>query len=189
MKDLIDRKQNVKALMYRKLWWCILLSIMVIFGFFFFNSFTFASVSDPDFVPFHWQTRWFVLDGWLNIVYFADVVFIAYVWRPTANNRRFAMSDELAQDDEGFEIADFGAEDDEDDDPENAGAKRSERKESGHETSRHNAPSSSNTAREIPRESLDGETIFAVGEDNDRWSDDDSDEERGKLVGKQSKDA
>lgn len=96
MKDLMERKQTVKASMYRKLWYCILLSIMVIFGFFFFNSFTFAGVSDPDFVPDHWQTRWFILDGWLNLVYFADVAFICYMWLPTANNRRFAMSDEVS---------------------------------------------------------------------------------------------
>lgn len=187
MKDLNQRKQTVKAGMYRKLWWSILVSIMVIFGFFFFNSFTFASASDPDFVPFHWQTRWFVLDGWLNLVYLADVVFIAYLWRPTANNRRFAMSDELAQDDEGFEIADFGAEDDDDEDPENAAARRGDRTEPGQEGPRYDPPPASNKAKEIPRESLDGETIFAVGEDGDRWSEDGSDEETGKLVGDEAK--
>lgn len=95
MKDLIDRKQKTKALMYKRLWWCILGSIMVIFGFFFVNSFAFAGSSEADFIPSHWQTRWFVLDGWLNIVYLFDVAFIAYLWRPTANNRRFAMSDEV----------------------------------------------------------------------------------------------
>ncbi len=95
MKDLIDRKQHVKAMMYKKLWWCILGSIMVIFGFFFINSFTFAERSDPDFVPEHWKTRWFILDGWMNLVYMFDIGFIAYLWRPTANNRRFAMSDEV----------------------------------------------------------------------------------------------
>lgn len=188
MKDLNERKQTTKALMYRKLWWCILASIFVIFGFFFFNSFTFASTSDPDFVPFHWQTRWFVLDGWLNLVYLADVVFVAYVWRPTANNRRFAMSDELAQDDEGFEIADFGADDDDEEDVENSAAHAGR----GDEGPRYDPapgakvtklPPGSNTAKEIPRESLDGDTIFAVGEeDGDRWSDDGSEEERGKLV-------
>lgn len=97
LKDLRERKQHAKEAMYKKLWWCILLSILVIFAFFFFNSFSFASASDPDYVPFHWKSRWFVLDGWLNLVYFADVAWIAYVWRPTANNRRFAMSDEIAQ--------------------------------------------------------------------------------------------
>ena len=95
MKDLMERKQSVKAMMYKKLWWCILGSIMVIFGFFFFNSFTFASRSDPNFVPNHWKTRWFILDGWLNLVYLFDIAFVAYLWRPTANNRRFAMSDEV----------------------------------------------------------------------------------------------
>jgi hypothetical protein len=95
MKDLIQRKQHVKAAMYRKLWYSILATIIVIFGFFFFNSFAFASVGNDDFAPTHWQTRWFVLDGWLNLVYLADVAYIAYLWRPTPNNRRFAMSDEV----------------------------------------------------------------------------------------------
>jgi hypothetical protein len=96
MKDLTERKQHVKAMMYKKLWWCILGSIIVIFVFFFFNSLSFAGAGSPDFAPTHWQTRWFVLDGWLNLVYFFDVCFIAYLWRPTANNRRFAMSDEVS---------------------------------------------------------------------------------------------
>lgn len=196
MKDLKERKQSTKEMMYRKLWWAILGSIAVIFGFFFFNSFTFASTGDPDFVPFHWQTRWFILDGWLNLVYLADVIFVAYIWRPTANNRRFAMSDELAQDDEGFEIADFGAEDEDDDDLEN-GAHKGDRNASGQEGPRYDPapsgatrhPSGANTAKDLPRDSLDGDTIFAVGEDGDRWSDEGSDdEERGKLVGKTNKD-
>lgn len=72
-------------------------SIMVIFGFFFVNSFAFAGRSEANFVPEHWQTRWFVLDGWLNLVYLCDIAFIAYLWRPTANNRRFAMSDEVCK--------------------------------------------------------------------------------------------
>ena len=96
IKDLIDRKQKTKALMYRKLSWCILGSVLVIFVFFFINSFAFAGSSAANFVPDHWQTRWFVLDGWLNIVYFFNIAFIAYLWRPSANNRRFAMSDEVS---------------------------------------------------------------------------------------------
>lgn len=96
MKDLLGRKQNVKAMMYRKLWYCIIASILVIFAFFFFNSFTFAGRGDPDFVPDHWKTRWFILDGWLNLVYLVDIAYVAYLWRPTVNNRRFAMSDEVS---------------------------------------------------------------------------------------------
>jgi hypothetical protein len=208
LKDLNERKQTVKAGMYRKLWYCILISIFTIFGFFFFNSFTFAGVSDPDFVPDHWQTRWFILDGWLNLVYLADVAFICYMWLPTANNRRFAMSDEvrsfsllnsvsacadiiqLAQDDEGFEIADFGAEESGDDEEEGRGVDRTQ---PGQEGPRYDPPrrptTKSNVTRDIPRESLDGETMFAVGEDGDRWSedeDDHGDSEGKKLVGKDS---
>ncbi|KAI9718375.1 MAG: hypothetical protein M1812_004096 [Candelaria pacifica] len=182
MKDLIDRKQHVKALMYRRLWWCILGSIMVIFGFFVINSFTLAERGDPDYVPKHWKSRWFILDGWMNLVYMFDVGFIAYLWRPTANNRRFAMSDELAQDDEGFEIASFNGSLDEEGRSPTGG-----RTPTGIGRESSPLPKAQNGPRE-PRESLDGETIFAVGEDADKWSDDDESPrnsgERKRLTGK-----
>ncbi|KAF2421530.1 integral membrane protein [Tothia fuscella] len=207
MKDLIHRKQHVKAMMYKKLWWCILASILVIFAFFFFNSFTFVGVGNDDFAPTHWQTRWFVLDGWLNLVYLTDVAFVAYLWRPTANNRRFAMSDELAQDDEGFEI-DSVRNSLDDSDLENGESRAKVRTPSdsvpsstgsGEGGSRSSAPPPYDRHRDVsplpapkptkpatlPRESLDGDTIFAVGEDEDKWSDDEADgEEREGLVGK-----
>ncbi|KAI9796078.1 MAG: hypothetical protein M1833_006500 [Piccolia ochrophora] len=182
MKDLMARKQHVKAMMYKKLWWCILASILVIFGFFFINSFTFAGRSDRNFVPDHWQSRWFVLDGWLNLVYLVDIAFVAYLWRPTANNRRFAMSDELAQDDEGFEIASInGSLDDEEtgDGPGRPGEQTPRGTANGNR-SVSPLPKAATAPREGfrsgPRESLDGETIFAVGEDADKWSDDEEDE-------------
>ncbi|KAJ5802908.1 uncharacterized protein N7503_005358 [Penicillium pulvis] len=169
MKDLIDRKQKTKALMYKKLWWCILTSIIVIFGFFFINSFAFAGRSDADFVPQHWKARWFVLDGWLNLVYLFDICFVAYLWRPTANNRRFAMSDELAQDDDGFEIRSFGSGLDEEDPldapPEYPGSSAAEGR-------RDLSPMPPKPVSSAHRASLDEETIFAVG-DEDKWSDDD----------------
>ncbi|KAG5300819.1 transmembrane protein [Histoplasma ohiense] len=167
MKNLIDRKQNVKAMMYKKLWWCILGSIVVIFGFFFINSFVFASRNVADFVPDHWKSRWFVLDGWLNIVYLFDIAFVAYLWRPTVNNRRFAMSDEIAQDDDGFEIRSFGSSLDE----ERVGITGSDDTERGHSPVR---PKPAESSSNQNRHSLDGETIFAVGEDGDKWSDDES---------------
>ncbi|KAK3944281.1 lung seven transmembrane receptor-domain-containing protein [Diplogelasinospora grovesii] len=210
LKDLRERKQHVKETMYKKLWWCILLSIIVIFAFFFFNSFSFASASDPDYVPFHWKSRWFILDGWLNLVYFADVAWIAYVWRPTANNRRFAMSDEIAQEDDGtFEIAnlDIGAPDDSDDDEEaRVGSKpagqngngtsgaapppaaapqrtQSQRTTTQSQTQAAQSSQQQQQARhEPPRDSLDGETIFAVGEDGDKFSDDEGSGEESGLV-------
>ncbi|KAI3398460.1 hypothetical protein diail_9141 [Diaporthe ilicicola] len=191
LKDLRERKQHAKEAMYKKLWWCILLSILVIFAFFFFNSFSFASASDPDYVPFHWKSRWFVLDGWLNLVYFADVAWIAYVWRPTANNRRFAMSDEIAQDDDGtFEInnMDIGAPDDSDDEEANVGSKPAINTTRGGQTSgvenfqAQSAPPPANGSSQRPRASLDGETIFAIGDD-DKFSDDEDDEDAGLVKG------
>lgn len=188
IKDLVERKQHVKAGMYKKLWYAILGSIIVIFAFFFFNSFTFAGVADPDFVPNHWKTRWFILDGWLNIVYFADVAFICYMWLPTANNRRFAMSDEIAQDDEGFEIADFGADDDSGDEEEARRGTEGPRYDNAPKL----APQQNSAARQpatvsqpsASRQSLEGE-IFAVGDDGAGWSDSDGDDEdKQKLVSK-----
>lgn len=185
MKDLMERKQHVKAMMYKKLWWCILASIIIIFGFFFVNSFNFAGHSAPDFVPDHWQTRWFVLDGWLNLVYLIDIAFVAYLWRPTANNRRFAMSDELAQDDEGFEIASIGGSLDEEEGPSPVGT--------GTPIEGDLAAQPVPKAQSPPRDSrasLDGDTIFAVGEDGDKWSDEDESPrnsgELKRLTGKDS---
>ncbi|RYO87824.1 hypothetical protein DL766_000727 [Monosporascus sp. MC13-8B] len=189
LKDLRERKQTVKEAMYKKLWWCILISILVIFAFSFFNSFTFASASDPDYVPFHWKSRWFVFDGWLNLVYFADVAWIAYVWRPTANNRRFAMSDEIAQDENGeFEFADIGAPDDSDDEAQIGVKTRStnsqpENSASAAQQGQASQPTRAPPKQESPRDSFDRETIFAVGEDGDKFSDDEGDEEATKLVG------
>lgn len=188
LKDLRERKQHAKEAMYRKLWWSILISVLVIFAFFFFNSFTFASASDPDFVPFHWKTRWFILDGWLNLVYFADVAWVAYLWRPTANNRRFAMSDEIAQDDDGnFDLGDIGVPgEDSDDEEAHVG------KNQNTSTQPTNGISLAGTSQagaqqqrqphNVPRDSLEGETIFAIGEDGDKFSDDGSDDEDAKLV-------
>lgn len=200
MKDLADRRQKTKFLMYKRLWWCILGSVMVIFGFFFINSISFAGRYEADFVPSHWQTRWFILDGWLNIVYLFDIAFIAYLWRPTANNRRFAMSDEIAQDDDGnFEIRSIGGiSDDEDDDVESHAQKKLEERavppsgaaSTSFADQAHTSVGGTNSASRAPpparpRESLDGETIFAVGEGED-WSDaGDSDaDEHGRLTKK-----
>ncbi|KAI9777839.1 MAG: hypothetical protein M1839_008516 [Geoglossum umbratile] len=188
MKDLLDRKQSVKAMMYKKLWWCILASILIIFGFFFINSFTFAGRSDPDFVPNHWKTRWFILDGWLNLVYLVDITYVAYLWRPTANNRRFAMSDEIAQDEEGFDIASFGGSFDEEEGQ--SPPRDGDQTPRGPDENTKPAQKPQQPATRDHRESLDGEPIFAVGEDGDKWSDDDesprNSTERSRLTGKDS---
>lgn len=192
MKDLIDRKQRVKALMYKKLWWCILGSIIVIFAFFFINSFLFASKNVADYIPEHWKSRWFVLDGWVNIVYLFDIGFVAYLWRPTMNNRRFAMSDEvmpyflshhtdneltawqIAQDDDGFEIRSLASSID--DEERAIGGERTP--ENGDRDSSPGRPGATVATPSAPRQqqpqdrqSLDADH-FTIG-DEDKWSDDD----------------
>ncbi|KAK5119107.1 hypothetical protein LTR62_000318 [Meristemomyces frigidus] len=209
MKDLLARKQTVKAGMYRKLWYCILLSILVVFAFFFVNSWTFAGSSQEDFVPTHWQSRWFILDGWLNLVYFFDVAFVGYVWRPTANNRRFAMSEEIAQDDDGFEIAsirssfDLDLEDPTSDSFAAGGAKsprydpvrgqhqpqqqtqmqREREREMGRDTSPLPAPVPRRTST-LHRRSLEGETMFALEEEEEEGGSEDEDGREGDEEGK-----
>jgi len=213
MKDLTQRRQTVKAAMYRKLWWCILASILIIFVFFFINSWAFAGTSQEDFVPAHWPTRWFILDGWLNLVYFFDVAFVAYVWRPTANNRRFAMSDEIAQDDDGFEIASLGGDsfDLDLEYPEADGGLHSNdgglppsstkplaqptydaSSQSGtparRDVSPLPAPKPTKPPASLPRGSLDGETLFALGEEEEKEDSEAEDEdgmagERERLTG------
>jgi len=201
MKELIERKQNVKSLMYKRLWWVLLSSIIVIFVFFFLNSLTFASHGSVDFAPTHWKTRWFVLDGWLNLVYLVDLVIIAYIWRPTANNRRFAMSDELAQDDDGFEIASIGGSED-DDDLERRGSSERERERVREYAARPTSSGSPTVVMKGERQGGSGglgggvmggstsvrrdseEAIFSVGEGDgseDGWSED---EEKKKLTRK-----
>lgn len=195
LKDLMKRKQTVKAMMYRRLWWCILGSILVIFAFFFFNSFTMANRGSPDFVPNHWKTRWFILDGWLNIVYMFDICFVAYLWRPTANNRRFAMSDELTQDEDGtFEIASIGGMSDDEEDAKpiehqygNGGIRRETGGSRQHQDEERAAPMSPIPPMPVQDRDPDeeAETLFAVGDD-DRWSDEEEDrkdsQERSRLT-------
>lgn len=86
--------------------------------------------------------------------------------------------EQLAQDDEGFEIASFGGSLDEEDarsPPQSANGALSPV-----------PPKPMSDGAPAPRHSLDGETIFAVGEDGDKLSDDESprnSEEKEKLTG------
>lgn len=73
---------------------------------------------------------------------------------------------QLAQDDEGFEIASFGGSLDEED----ARSPNSLREGDGQLSPVPPKPVNENHPQ---RQSLDGETIFAVGEEADKWSEED----------------
>lgn len=118
IKELEQRMQSQKALMYKRLWGVVVWSITVMVLFILLNTITLANRS-PDFLPKHWKDR-FVLDGWLNTLYLTVFGTIVFLWRPTADNRRFAMSEEIRQDD--FEL-DVNMSDDGSDDERDAGIK------------------------------------------------------------------
>ena len=166
IKELEARMQTQKALMYKRLWAVVVWSITVMVLFILLNAFTLANRS-PDFLPQHWKDR-FVLDGWLNTLYLTVFGTIVFLWRPTADNRRFAMSEELRQDD--FEL-ETGVSEDADSDDE--GAAKNQPVEQGPTTT-----TSSKSARTKEAQGEE-ETLFAVGEDPfDDWHADDSDSDR-----------
>ena len=92
------------------------------------------------------------------------------------------MIAQLAQDDEGFEIASFGGSLDEED------ARSPGVAHEGANGQLSPIPPKPVNENNPPRQSLDGETIFAVGEDADKWSDDDesprNSSEKTRLTGK-----
>ncbi|KAF8167666.1 lung seven transmembrane receptor-domain-containing protein [Crassisporium funariophilum] len=119
------RKQRYKLKMFQQLYYILLFAVMVIAIFFVVSSMSFSGRLAEDYAAKTWKVRWWLLDGWLALLYLTGFVSIAFLWRPSANNRRLAMSDEIAQDEEDAEDYDLEAiqsrtqvrgEDDDDDD-------------------------------------------------------------------------
>ena len=94
------------------------------------------------------------------------------------------FSTQLAQDDDGFEIASFGGSQEDEEDARSPPRRQSP---SGANGSLSPIPPKP-VAERHDRHSLDGETIFAVGEDGDKWSDDEesprNSQERTRLNNK-----
>lgn len=95
---------------FTSLYRILVVAVIVIGAFFLISSLSFSNRLDQDFGPKTWQSRWVLLDGWLGVLYLAVFLAIAFLWRPTANNRRLALSDELPTDEmeaEEFEQRDL----------------------------------------------------------------------------------
>ncbi|KAH8917494.1 hypothetical protein BT69DRAFT_1313736 [Atractiella rhizophila] len=123
--DLAARRQTYKKQMFTRLYRILIGAALVIFAFFGgrLSSISFSNRLDEDYAPDTWKTRWFLLDGWLGLLYLSVFASIAFLWRPTAHNRRLLMSDELAtdEDDEQLDtLRPHGAEDDDDEDEDDA---------------------------------------------------------------------
>jgi len=95
--------------MFKRLYYILLAAVIVIAIFFVVSSFEFSDRLAEDYAAKSWRVRWWLLDGYLAILYFVSFWSIAYLWRPTENNRRLAMSDEIAQEDEDAEDYDLEA--------------------------------------------------------------------------------
>ncbi|SAM84068.1 related to PTM1-member of the major facilitator superfamily [Ustilago bromivora] len=110
---LTQRKQTFKKGMFVKLHRILLAAVVIIFVFFIISCYAFSQSGGEGFAPNTWRYRWFLLDGWLALLYLTVFTAIAWVWRPTGSNMRLAMSDELATEDdptaEGYEVDTFAA--------------------------------------------------------------------------------
>ncbi|KZT75008.1 hypothetical protein DAEQUDRAFT_17258 [Daedalea quercina L-15889] len=107
--QLASRKQHYKLSMFKWLHRILLLTVLVIAIFFVVSSLTFSGRLAEDYGARSWRVQWWLLDGWLALLYLVDFVAIAYLWRPSPNNRRLAMFDELAQNPEDAEDYDLEA--------------------------------------------------------------------------------
>lgn len=190
IKFLEDKKQNVKANMYKTLWRILLGSILVIFAFFLINSLIFSKESNLEFITTHWMSRWFLFDGWLNVVYFVDFCLIAFIWRPTSNNRRFAMSTQLAQDEndaQEFEIDSFDIGDDEDEDEERGIGRRSPQSNPFEDASEVSTPPVAGSPTQ------EGHAMFAVDDEDEEFehrepdSDEDEEDQGKQMMNKKAK--
>ncbi|KAF9328962.1 hypothetical protein BG006_007923 [Podila minutissima] len=101
------RRQTEKVLMYTRLWRLLVFSLTVLCAFFVINTLAFMSIDDVDWPASHWRIRWFLLDGWLNILYLIVFTAIVILWRPTENNKRYGIDQLETEDyDENDEHAD-----------------------------------------------------------------------------------
>lgn len=85
------------------------MATLLILAFFVISTLSFSARESAAFGPTTWQTRWILLDGWLGILYLVVFASIAWLWRPTGENRRLALSDELPQDEEEAHERERGA--------------------------------------------------------------------------------
>ncbi|KAJ6621161.1 lung seven transmembrane receptor-domain-containing protein [Mycena sp. CBHHK59/15] len=105
--QLRARKQRYKLSMFENLYRVLLFTVVVIAVFFVVSTLSFSGRLAEDYAAKSWRVRWWLLDGWLALLYLVAFTSISYLWRPSANNRRLAMSDEIAQDEEDAEDYDL----------------------------------------------------------------------------------
>ncbi|KAJ7040415.1 lung seven transmembrane receptor-domain-containing protein [Mycena alexandri] len=167
--QLRARKQRYKLSMFENLYRILLFTVLVIAVFFVVSTLSFSGRLAEDYSAKSWRVRWWLLDGWLALLYLVAFSAISYLWRPSANNRRLAMSDEIAQDEEDAEDYDLEsmgqhgriADDDDDDAATLVGVRRG-----GHEVV------------------ADDNVVFEIGDEDDE-DDEEVKKRRRRLSGEQ----
>ncbi|OCH86055.1 hypothetical protein OBBRIDRAFT_797568 [Obba rivulosa] len=109
VSQLAARKQHYKLRMFTWLYRILMITVLIIAIFFVVSSFTFSERLAEDYGAKTWRVQWWLLDGWLALLYLVDFTAIGWLWRPSPNNRRLAMFDEIAQDEEDAEDYDLEA--------------------------------------------------------------------------------
>jgi len=105
--QLRARKQRYKLTMFERLYRILLFNVVMVVIFFVVSTLSFSGRLAEDYAAKSWKVRWWLLDGWLVLLYLVSFSAITYLWRPSPNNARLAMSDELAQDEEDAEDYDL----------------------------------------------------------------------------------
>lgn len=127
IQDLHERRQTFKMNMFKRLQIILLGAVVFLTLYFFGITGLIAFTGTNDFIEESWKYRWFLLEGILVLLYFVVFGLIAWSWRPTGNNMRLAMSDELATDEDvaagQFDVHTIGSEHEElDEDAEEVGS-------------------------------------------------------------------
>jgi hypothetical protein len=122
-----------------------------------------------DYAANTWKVRWWLLDGWLALLYFAAFASIAYLWRPSENNRRLAMSDELAQDEEDAEDYDLEALE-----------RRTAARSGGDDDEYDDDDDATLVSRRGPASLADDGVVFEIGDQEEEESDDEEPGHRRK---------
>ncbi|RSH94248.1 hypothetical protein EHS25_004051 [Saitozyma podzolica] len=104
---LQQRKQRYKLQMFQRLWRVLILAVIAVAAFFVVSSMSLSNRLDEDYAPRNWRFRWILLDGSLSTIYLVVFASIAWLWRPTRDNVRFSMSQELAQDEADADAEDY----------------------------------------------------------------------------------
>ncbi|KAI8364748.1 lung seven transmembrane receptor-domain-containing protein [Radiomyces spectabilis] len=98
------RKQHVKIVMYKRLYRLLVFSVIMVVLIFFLNMWNFSDRDAVDWAARNWKSRWFMLDGMLNILYFVVFIVIVILWRPTSNNARYGLEQISQDEDEAMDL-------------------------------------------------------------------------------------